>query len=812
MTRDIRYAIRSLLKQPAFTAIAIITLALGIGANTTIFSVVNAVLLRSLPYPHDDRLVSLYQNSREQRETSVSFPDYLEWKEQQSTFADMGAHMPAGGIITGDGEPQRVIGRLVTASFFSTLEVQPALGRSFSPSEDQPGGNRVMVWSYELWQHRYGGDPNVINRTITYNGEPWTVIGVMPAGFDFYGINNANNEFFMPLGHLTTEEFMHDRRSHTVRVIGRLQPGVALDQARGFITAMAGRQAAQYPDSNTEVGATVKSLLEDYVGDSRRALLVVFAAVAFMLLIACANVANLMLARATARKREIALRLALGASRWRVARQLLTESLLLAISGGVLGVLIATWGIRVLIRLGEDSLSRTENVNVDLQALGFTFGITLMVALLFGLAPALQGTRTQLSEALKEGGRTSSSGASGRLRSSLVLTEVALALMLLIGAGLTLKSFGRLLSVDPGYDARNVLTMRLRLPDGKYRDSAQTSAFSQAAIARVSALPGVERVAMSSGFPLGRVTDVNYQIEGQPDPQPGHELQAIRQDVSENYHAVLNIGLREGRLFSARDTENSPLVVLVDEQLAAQAFPNTPYNQILGKRLRLGGDGAGWRQIVGIVKHVKQNGFDEEGRAELYRPLEQITPKWKANLMRVNDMLVKSSVPPASLISAIKKEIQAIDRDQPIAQVATLESKVDTSISPQRFTLVLLGVFAGIALLLASAGIYGVMSYAVTQRTQEIGIRMALGAKTGDVLRLVVGNGMSLALLGVVAGLAGAYGLTRLLASLLFGVTPTDVTTFSVVTGVLLLVALLACYIPARRATKVNPLVALRHE
>ncbi|HEV7474608.1 MAG TPA: ABC transporter permease [Pyrinomonadaceae bacterium] len=812
MTKDIRYAIRSLLKQPAFTAIAIITLALGIGANTTIFSVVNAVLLRSLPYPHGDRLVSLYQNSREQREMSVSFPDYVEWKEQQSTFADMGAMMPAGGIMTGDGGPQRVIGRLVSASFFSTLEVQPALGRSFSPSEDQPGGNRVMVLSHELWRQRYGGDPNVINRTITYNAEPWTVIGVMPAGFDFYGINNANNEFFMPLGHLTTEEFMHDRRSHTVRVIGRLQAGVALDQARALMTAMAGRQAAQYPDSNTDVGAGMKSMLDDYIGDQRRPLLVVFAAVAFMLLIACANVANLMLARATARKREIALRLALGASRWRVARQLLTESLLLALSGGILGVLIATWGVSVLIRLGEDSLSRTENVNVDLQALGFTFLITLFVALLFGLAPALQGTRTQLSEALKEGGRSSSSGASGRLRSSLVLTEVALALMLLIGAGLTLKSFGRLLSVDPGYDARNVLTLRLRLPDGKYRDSTQTSAFSQAAIARVSALPGVERVAMSTGFPLGRAMDGSYQIEGQPEPLAGQDLAAIRQDVSDQYHAVLNIPLRSGRLFTTNDTEKSPLVVLIDEQLVARSFPGISYQDVVGKRLKLNGDTDGWRQIVGIVKHVKQNGFDEEGRPQIYRPLEQITPKWKANLMRANDMLVKTSVDSTSLIGAIRKEILAIDKDQPIAQVATLESKVDLSVATQRFTLLLLSVFSVIALSLASAGIYGVMSYSVSQRTQELGIRMALGANAIDVLKLVLGGGLKLALAGIAIGLLGAFALTRLMTSLLFGVAPTDVVTFSLVSLVLLVVALLACYLPARRATKVDPLVALKYE
>ncbi|HXD34159.1 MAG TPA: ABC transporter permease [Pyrinomonadaceae bacterium] len=811
MIKDFRYAIRSLVKQPVFTVIAILTLALGIGANTTIFSVVNGVLFKALPYPNSDRLVSLSQNSIERPDMSVSFPDYLEWRSQQTIFEDLSARMPAGGIITGGGEPERVIGRLVTASFFSTLGVQPALGRAFTDAEDQPG-TRAIVISYELWQRRFGGNPDVINKPIIYNNEPWTIVGVMPARFDFYGRINVNNDFFMPLGQISAEEYMHQRRSHTVRVLGRLKAGVTLEQARAVMSSLAARQAAEHPDSNTGTGATVVSLLDEYVGNSRRALLVVFAAVAFMLLTACANVANLMLARATARRREIALRLALGASRWRVARHLLTESVLLAVAGGALGVLLATWGVNLLIKLEPDGLNRIEDVSVDFQALGFTFLITLIVAVLFGLAPALQGTRTQLSEALKEGGRSATAGASGRLRGMLVAAEVALALMLLIGAGLTLKSFGRLLSVDPGYDAHNVLTMRLRLPDPKYPDGAKTSAFSNEAIARVAALPGVERVAMASGFPLGRTGDISYAVEGQPEPPPGREPPAIQQDVTEAYHQVLGIPLREGRLFNSHDTESAPLVVIVDDQFAAQAFPNRPLSEVLGKRVKLSGDDARWREIVGVVKHVKQNGFDEEGLAQVYRPAEQITPKWKANLRRAHDMLVKSSVEPTTLIEGIKREIQAIDKDQPIAQVATLESKVDLSVAPQRFTLLLLSVFAMIALSLASAGIYGVMSYVVTQRTQEIGIRMALGARAIDVLRLVLGKGMRLALLGVAIGLAGAFALTRLMTSLLFGVTPTDAVTFASVSVVLIAVALLACYLPARRATKVDPLVALRYE
>jgi putative ABC transport system permease protein len=811
LLNDIRYGIRSLLKQRVYTAIAIITLALGIGANTTIFSVVNAVLLKSLPYPNADRLMSLSQNSRESADISVSFPDYVAWRSQQSVFEDMAARMPAGGIITGEGDPERVIGRLVTSSFFPTLGVQPFLGRAFTPSEDQPG-TKVMVISHELWQRRFGSNPGIIDKAINYNGESWTVVGIMPARFDFYGRNNINNDVFMPLGNLATEDFMNDRHSHTVRVIGRLKAGVSVEQAQAAMSAVAVRQAAQYPDSNTEIGARVRTFLDEYVGDSRRALLVVFAAVAFMLLIACANVANLMLARATTRRREIALRLALGASRWRVARQLLTESLLLALCGGALGVLLATWGVNLLLKLEPDSLSRLEDVSVDLPALSFTFLITLIVAVLFGLVPALQGSRARLSDVLKEGSRSSASGRAGRLRGSLVAVEVALALMLLIGAGLTLKSFGRLIAVDPGYDPQNVLTLRLRLPDGKYRDATQTTAFAQSAISRVSSLPGVERVALSTGFPLGRAMDVSYAVEGQPEPQPGREPAAIRQDVSEGYHQVLNIALREGRLFTAHDTESAPLVVIVDDRFVANAFPNKPRHEVLGKRLRLGGDSAGWREIVGIVEHVKQNSLDEEGRAQIYRPLDQITPKWKASFARATDLIVKTSVDPLSLVGSIKKEIQAIDKDQPIAQVATLESKLDTSLAPQRFTLWLLGLFALIALLLASAGIYGVMSYAVSQRTQEIGIRMALGAQALDVLKLVIGNGMKLALFGVAIGLAGAFALTRLMTTLLFGVTPTDRATFALVSLGLIAVALVACYLPARRATKVDPLVALRYE
>jgi putative ABC transport system permease protein len=727
-------------------------------------------------------------------------------------FEEMSARMPTGGIITGANEPERVMGRLVTPSFFATLGVQPMLGRAFTEAEDKPGTPPVMVISHGLWQRQFGAASNVIGKSITYNGEPWTVVGVMPAWFDFYGRTNINNDIFVPLGYLNSLEFMQDRNSHVVRVTARLKPGVSVEKARSELSALSARMAAQYPASNTGVGANTRSFLDDYVGDSRQSLRVIFAAVAFMLLIACANVANLMLARATTRRREIALRLALGASRWRIVRQLITEGLLLALVGGALGVLLATWGVSLLSRLSTGEMSRMDEVSIDGRVLVFTFLITVVVGILAGLFPALQSSRFGLNEALKEGDRLSSTGSGGRLRRSLVAAEVALALMLLTGAGLVVRSFDRLTSVAPGYDPRNVLTFRLRLPDAKYKEASQVAAFYREAMARVSALPGAETVAVATGFPLGRASENGYLIEGQPEPLPGRGPQSYRQDVSEDYHDALKIPLLEGRLFNVHDTENSPLVVLVDQEFVARSFPNQPAREVLGKRLRFGGEGEDWREIVGVVGHVKQSGLNEEGRAEIYRPLTQITPKWRADFTRATDMIVKTSVDPVGLVAAIKREIRAIDKDQPIAQVQTLDDKLSESIAPQRFTLLLLGIFALIALSLASAGIYGVMSQAVTQRTHEIGVRMALGARQLDVLKLVVGQGMTLVVIGLGLGLAGAYATTRLMTSLLFDVTAKDPITFVVVTVVLALVALLACYIPARRATKVDPLIALRYE
>ena len=812
LVKDFRYGIRTLRKHRGFAAIAVVTLALGIGANTFIFSVVNAVLLRPLPFPNPDRLVALSQNSAEDPDIAISYPDYLDWRAQQSVFEDMAARMPTGGIISGAGDPERVIGRLVTPNFFSTLGVPPMLGRSFTEDENMPGAPAVMVISYGLWQRQFGGAAGAIGKAITYNGEPWTVIGVLPASFDFYGRVNVNNDVFTPLGRLRDQDFMLDRNLHTVRVTARLKPNVSLERAHAELSAITARLASEFPSSNAGLGVTVRSFLDDYIGDFRQTLRIIFAAVAFMLLIACANVANLMLARATSRSREIALRLALGASRWRVTQQLIIESLILAVVGGALGVLLATWGVSLLSKINTGELSRLDEVSIDARVVVFTFLVSLVVGSLAGLLPALQNSRVGLNEALKKGDRASSASSGGKLRRTLVAVEVALALMLLVGAGLTVRSFQRLTSVEPGFDAQNVLTFRLRLPNGKYKDATQSTAFLNEATSRVSTLPGVEGVAVATGFPLARVSEIGYVVEGQPEPLPGHGPTAFRQNVSDDYHSVLRIPLLHGRLFNAQDTETSQLVIVVDQEFVTRNFGNVPAQDVLGKRVRFTTDNDGWRQIVGVVGHVKQTGLNEEGRPQIYRPLTQITATSKADFTRACDMLVKTSVDPLTLVAAIKREIRAIDAAQPIAQVETLDDKLSNSVSPQRLTSLLLGIFAVIALSLASAGIYGVMSYAVAQRTYEIGVRMALGAQRRDVLKLIVRQGMGLLLIGVVIGLAGAFTTTRLMTSLLFGVTPRDPLTFVIVTAALTVVAFVACVIPARRATKVDPLVALRYE
>ncbi len=810
--QDLKFAARTLLRRPGFAAVAVITMALGIGANTAIFSVVNGVLLKPLPYSNPDRLMVLAETSKEVPETAVSYPDYLDWRAQSTVFEDIAVRMPAGFVFTGDGEPERIIGRWVSASFFPTLGVQPQIGRAFTEQEESPSAERVVVLGYGLWQRRYGGDERVIGRSIRINAESWTVIGVMPADFDFYGRVNLNNEFLVPLGRLTDRDYMHDRNSHVAWVIGRLKPGVTIQLSRSEMASIAARLEERYPASNTGTGVSLRPLTDDYLGDAPRALLVISAAVFLVLLIACANVANLLLARAAGRQKEIAVRLALGASRARIVRQLLTESVLLAMAGGALGLLFAAWSFNSLLTLSADALPRGEEVALDSRVLMFTVMASLLTGVVFGLVPALQASRTDLQSALKEGGRQSSTGSSERLRGMFVIAEVALSFVLLVGAGLLLRSFRELLKVDLGFEPHNVLTVRLRLPDAKYRDSSQTMSFLRETLRRVSALPGVEHASLSTGFPFGQASDNDYAIEGEPEPQPGDAPVAITHWVSADYYRGLGIALLAGRCFTEQDNETSPLVVLVDEELARRHFTGSSLSDVIGKRLRLGGSRAPWREIVGVVRHVKHQSLDEKPRPEIDRPYAQIDQKRLAEFTRVMDLSVKTSSEPLSFVAAIKREVQSIDKDQPLANVRSLDDRMSYEVAPRKFNLLLVGTFALIALVLAAVGVYGLMSYTVTSRTQEIGIRMALGAQSRDVLRLVLWRGLALTLAGIGIGLAGALALTRLMTSLLFGVSATDPMTFMLISLLLTGVALAACFVPARRATKVDPMVALRYE
>jgi putative ABC transport system permease protein len=744
---------------------------------------------------------------------AVAFPDYLDWRAGQNVFEELAAHLPTGGVLTGDGEPERVIGRMVTASFFRTLGIRPAAGRFFTEEEDRPGGARVMVIGHGLWLRRYGGDPGMVGRAVRYNGESWTVAGVMPPQFDFYGENNVNNEFFIPLGHIADQKFMQERDSHAFMVTARLKPGVSLEQARVQMEALAARLAEQFPESNAVTSVRLSSFLDDYVGEARPALLMLMTAVGAVLLIACANVANLLLVRAAGRRKEIALRVALGAGRWRVVRQLLTESLLLALAGGGLGLLFAWWGVRMLLRLAPDVLPRAESISLDGRALGFTLALTLLTGVAFGIVPALQTSKADLNDAMKGGGVGGAAGGGGRwLRSGLVVTEVALSLVLLVGAGLLLRSFRQLMRVEPGFEARDVLTLRLRLPDAKYTKVEQSAAFLREVKRRVEALPGVRQVSLATGFPFGRASEKGYWLEGRPGPPPSDLPDAYVQWVSPEFHQTLGIGLLAGRYIEEHDGADSPPVALVDDDFVRKNFPGASPREALGKRLRFGGEGEPWFEIVGVVGHVRQSGLDEEGRPGIYRPWTQIKGELAAGYTRAMDLIVKGSVEPTQLVEPIRREVQSLDREQPLGNVRPLAWYVEQTVAPRRFSMTLAGVFALVALVLGAVGLYGVLSYVVAQRSREIGIRMALGAQRGDVHRLVIRQGMALALGGVAAGVAASLALTRLMSSLLFGVSATDAPTFVSLTLLLLLVALVACYLPARRASKVDPLIALRYE
>ncbi len=802
--QDLRYSLRALVRKPAFTLATVITLALGIGANTAIFSVINALLLRSLPYPDAGRLVMVTLNDRGGPIGNTSYADYTDWKERSRSFDQLSAIRSWGGTLTGQGEPEMIEGMRVSASYFRTLGISPALGRDFTAAEDRPDTRFVVILSHSLWQRRFNADPAVIGKPVVLTGNTFTVVGVMPRGFeDFLAANFYQRaEVWAPLGYSPADPWACRGCQH-LKAVGRVRSDVSLDQARAEMNAISEALVREHPQSYPMPGITITRLQDDFVGALRPALFVLLGAVGFVLLIACANVANLLLARATERQREMAIRAALGASRGRIMRQLLTESVTLSMLGAGLGLLLSAWGTELLTALSPATMFKLQEVRMDGRVLGFTLAISILTGLLFGLAPALHAARPEVQLALSEGGRGSSGKGQRRLRGLLVVTEVALALVLLIGAGLLVRSFTRLLDVTPGFESGNLLTMMVPANGPRYEKDEQVRAFYQEAIKRIERLPGVEAAGIVSNLPLGGNMDKSgLHIEEKPLANPADAPSAERYSISPDYLRAMRIPVLRGRGFTDQDGANAPLVALINQTLARQVWPN---EDPIGKRIRLGSIENPLRTIVGVVGDVNHYGLDTPPDLQAYVPHAQWTDSYML-------FAVRTANDPTAIADAARREVWSVDKDIPVYQVATMERLVASSVAQRRFTLVLLGVFAGVALLVAAIGIYSVMSYSVTNRTNEIGIRMALGAGAGDVFRLVVGQGMKLAAAGVATGLIAAFALTRLMTGLLFGVSASDPLTFAGVGLLLALVAFVACWIPARRATKVDPMTALRCE
>ncbi|HYY55999.1 MAG TPA: ABC transporter permease [Pyrinomonadaceae bacterium] len=800
LIQDLRYGARMLVKNPGFALIAILALALGIGANSAIFTVVNAVLLKPLPYANADRIVWIEAVNPTQGiiRSNSSPPDFADWKNQSQVFEEMAAFVTGGAILSGGAGPERVPASFVTANFFLVLGVKPAMGREFRAEEDRPGAESVVVISHGLWQRRYGADPKVIGSQINTGGESATVIGVMPAGFEFI----EPVDLWRPLA---VDAGAERRDNRYLQVVARLKPGVSLEQAQSQLNTITERLGQAYVDTNSNWSAKLTRLHDLVVEDVRPALLLLLGAVGFVLLITCANVANLLLARAAGRQKEIAVRSALGASRLRVVRQLLTESLLLSALGGGLGLLLSVWLTDLLVSISPPGSPRLDEVGLDGRVLGFTLLVTCLIGLLFGLAPALQASRLNLNEALKEGGRSFSEGwRRNRLRKALVVTEVALSLMLLVGAGLLIKSFVLLKETDPGFSPNNVLTMRIGLPSSKYK-GRQKAEFFQRLTEQVSTLPGVESAGATLSLPLGGSSlsvGRSFIPEGRP-LTPAESMNAAYFVATPGYFRTMKIPLASGRTFTERDTSDATQVIVVNETLARRVFPG---ESAVGKRIRVWRDEDFAREIIGVVGDTKAYALDDEPGPQMYVPHAQ-DPGWGGM-----SLVVRTTTQPTALTSAVRAAVLSIDKDQPVFNIKTMEDVAAASVANRRVSMFLLSVFAGLALLLAALGVYGVISYSIAQRTHEIGLRMALGARRSDVLKLILKQGMGLVLVGVGVGLVAAFLLTRVMASLLYEVSATDPLTFTAVALILSAVALVACLIPARRAMRVDPMVALRYE
>jgi putative ABC transport system permease protein len=816
--QDLRYGARVLLKNPGITFVVILALALGIGANTAIFSVIDAVLLRPLPYEDSDRLVFLNETSKVMDEISISYPNFTDWRNQNDVFEKIGVYNRSSYNLTGAGEAERIITGQMSADLFAALRVNPAVGRIYTNDEDKPGGSPVVVLSYGLWQRHFGGLSSILNQPITLNGKSYTVIGVMPQTFQF----PSRVEMWVPVGQLSGEPGWQQRGNHPgLYGVGRLKPGVSFAQAKAEMDTIGANLEKQYNESNAGNGVGTRPLLEVFVGDIRWTLWVLFGAVAAVLLIACANIANLLLARAQSRQKEMAIRAAMGAGRWRIARQLLTESVLLALIGGTLGLLIARWGIALILYISPDAIPRAGEISLDWRVLVFTIGISIATGILFGLVPALQAGVVDVHETLKETGR----GTSGRhwLRSSLVVVEVATTLVLLIAAGLMIRSFYRLQRVNPGFSYEHLTSFSVALPEKKYASVEQREQFYVRLLDNLRGLPGVESSAAASGLPLGNNGwQTSFTIDGRPLP-PRNETPLMEAClVTPDYFRAMNIPLKRGRYFDDHDDRSALAgkdlskltevekeiaalnAIVIDEEFAHRYWPN---EEAVGQRIKLGTDAkAPVLTVQGVVGRVKMEGLSQDSkRVQGYFPFAQIPSGGMT-------VILKASGDPNQLIAAVRQQVKAIDPDQPIYSIRTMDEIRAESVASERLILTLLSIFACIALVLAIVGIYGVMSYSVTQRTHEIGIRMAIGAQPRDVFRMVIGQGMMLALIGVAIGLLLAFALTRLMTTMLFGVAPTDPATFAAIAVLLTVVALVACYVPGRRATKVDPVVSLRYE
>jgi predicted permease len=812
--QDIHCAFRMMCKSPGFTAVAVLTLALGIGANTAIFSIVNGVLLNPLPFPHSQELTVLYEHTTNFEKFSISYPNFLDWQRTNSTFASMAAYRHEDFDITGSGEPERVRGGMVSAEFFPILGVEPLLGRLFVRDEDRPGAAPVALLAEGFWQRRFGSARDIVGKQIIMNGDAYTIVGVLPASFHFRAFNFAGiKDVYVPVGQ-TKDPFFYHRDVHKgMDAIGRLKPGVSLAAAQADMAQITRNLAAAYPNADKGTGASVMPLRDDLVHEVRPYLWLLLGAVGFVLLIACVNVGNLQLARSTGRAHEFAIRCALGADRWRVARQLLTESVALGLAGGAIGACVAAWGTQAVIRLLPETLPRAEDVGLDGRVLVFTFAISILAGVVFGLVPALKMSRSGLQEILKEGGR-GASAARQRAQSVFVAGEMALALVLLTGAGLMMRTLARLWSVNPGFNPQNVLVFDVTLAPSLGANAVTTRSAIRELSQTCRAIPGVQAASVTGGaVPMSSDNEFPFWIDGQTKPANVSEMnQTLTYFVEQDYLKTMQIPLVRGRFVAATDDEHSPQVIVIDENFARKYFPG---QDPIGRRIHLAIFNMD-PEIVGVVGHVKHWGLDLEAdrhplQEQIYSPFLQIPDAVWSGPPQAG-VVLRSVGSPLGMVGAVREAIVKLNSQNVMYEARTMEAIIAESLAARRFSMILLGIFATLALLLSSIGIYGVISYVVGQRTREIGIRIALGAQRSTVLWLILGEGMKMAMTGVGAGIVGAAGLTRLMSQLIYGVSAADPVTFAGVIIVLTTVAFAACYVPARRAMRVDPMVALRYE